>query len=347
MAPAADVSVIGFGRRVWPPAAGRQVELLAPPVNNLGLVSACRRLAEATRTSDVLYVVKPRALSYGVSAAVARGRPIILDIDDLEHRFVRHRLGAVRQLLTPDHEPATRILERWRRPVRAVTVASRALQRRYGGTWLPHVRDRSTLAEAAAADGPRFRRALGLAGQTIIGYVGTVRPHKGLDVAARAVAAMRPGTTLLLAGHVDPAEGQRLHGLANGRLTIHEGPRLQDLGRFIGACDVIVVPQKDQPEAHYQSPAKLLDAMAAGMPIVASAVGDVPEILAGTGRLVAPDDHTALAAALAELLDPALRVALGRAARARYEETFMLDQWVPVAAEVLREALEVRGGPPQ
>lgn len=342
MAPSADVRIIGFGRRVWAPAAHAGVELLPPPANNLELLGARRRLAEATRTSDVLVVVKPRPLSYGLGAAVARGRPIILDIDDLEHLFVRRRLGFVRQLFTPDHEPATRLLERWRRPVRALTVASRALEHRYGGTWLPHVRDRSGLAKAAAEDGPELRRRLGLAGPLLVGYVGTVRPHKGLDVAARAVAAMAPGTMLLLAGHVDPEEGRRLEALAHGRLTIQPGPDLGDLGRFLGACDVIVVPQRDRPEGRYQSPAKLLDAMAAGRPIVASAVGDVPEILGEAGRLVPPDDPAALAAGLEGLLDPEIRIALGRAVRDRYERLYTIEKWAPVAAAVLRTALERR-----
>ncbi len=71
----------------------------------------------------------------------------------------------------------------------------------------------------------------------------------------------------------------------------------------------------------------ILEAMAAGVPVVATAVGGTPEIVTGeVGRLVPARDPSAVAAALEALADrPSLRAALGRAARARVAEHFTIE----------------------
>ncbi len=72
----------------------------------------------------------------------------------------------------------------------------------------------------------------------------------------------------------------------------------------------------------------ILEAMAAGLPVVASAVGGVPELVVDgeTGLLVPPGDERALAAALARIVgDASLRTRLGAAGRARAEERFALE----------------------
>jgi glycosyltransferase involved in cell wall biosynthesis len=81
-------------------------------------------------------------------------------------------------------------------------------------------------------------------------------------------------------------------------------------------------------------PLAVLEAMAAGLPVVATAVGGVPEAITSgrDGVLVAPGDAPALADAVASLVaDPARAAALGRAARARVEAEFtaarMVERW--------------------
>ncbi len=338
--PAADVRVVAFGDHLWPPASGRAIELLPRPRTNAGLPAAVTALRDATRGADLLVAAKPRALSYGLASLVRGKRPLVLDIDDLEHAFVRHRLGLIRQLVTPDHELVTRLLERWRRPVRAVTVASRALQARYGGTWLPHVRERRGYAELATAGRAEARARLGLANAFVVGFVGTVRPHKGLMTAAAAVGSMPEPARLMVAGDIPDAEdAERLRVASKGRLVLAGGFALEALPSTLGACDVVVVPQDKGGPAVFQSPAKLLDAMAAGRPIVASDVGDAREILDDAGLLVPPEDPAALGAALDRLRDPETAAELGRSAARRYRDTFGLDRWRAIMSEVVTEAL--------
>ncbi len=340
--PLGNVHVVAFGDCLWAPAkGGRPVELLEPPGTTSGLLGAAGRLRSAIRGADLIVAVKPRILSYGLAAIVREGRPLVLDVDDLEHLFTRRRLGWMRQVIEPDREPITRLLERWRRPVSAVTVASRALQRRNGGTWLPHVRDRSLLASQAREAGPATRARLGLDAMFVVGFVGTVRPHKGLIALAEAVRLLGSDARLLIAGNAGDGHGVAdLVARSGGRAVIIDGPMMSELGSILGACDVVAVPQSRAPEAIYQSPAKLLDALAAGRAVVAGDVGDAAELLGGAGRLVPFGDPAALADTLVELRDaPIARAQLEAAALARASAAFSLDQWQATIAGVVEPFL--------
>ena len=341
--PLGEVRLLAFGDRLWQPArGGRPVELLEAPRTTAGLPAAAHRLRVAIRNADLIVAVKPRILSYGLAAMVRDARPLVLDMDDLEYLFTRRRLGWLRQVIEPDREPITRLLERWRRPVAALTVASRALQRRHGGTWLPHVRDRSSFASQARDSGSSTRARFGLDTMFVVGFVGTARPHKGLAALAQAVGRLGGNARLLIAGDLGDGRGVgELATRSGGRVVTVGGPSMGEIGAILGACDVVAVPQSHAPEAIYQSPAKLLDALAAGRAVVAGDVGDAAELLGGAGRLIPPGDADALVAVLAELRDaPATRVHLGEAALARTAEAFSLAQWRGTIADVVVPLLE-------
>ena len=85
----------------------------------------------------------------------------------------------------------------------------------------------------------------------------------------------------------------------------------------------MIVPLADTALSRSQMPCKVFEAMAMGKPIVASAVSDLPEVLAGCGRLVEPDRPDQAAQALAELLDdPRGAGEMGARARARCVERY-------------------------
>ena len=90
-------------------------------------------------------------------------------------------------------------------------------------------------------------------------------------------------------------------------------------------------------------PLVVLEAWAAGLPVVASAVGGLPEMIDDgcEGRLVPPDDPPALARALAGLMeDPALGARLGRAGRERVLRDFT---WSAVASRMEAAYHQLRG----
>jgi glycosyltransferase involved in cell wall biosynthesis len=176
-----------------------------------------------------------------------------------------------------------------------------------------------------------------------VGFLGTLKPWHGLDVLVDAFARLRrtvPDARLLVVGD-GPERGALEAGLAArgagtaARLTGSVAPDL--VPQLLARMDVAVAPYPPQP-AFYFSPLKVVEAMAAGLPVVASRVGQIQELVADgrTGRLVPPGDAAALAAALAELAArPERRAELGAAARRTVLAT---RTWDAVVARVLELA---------
>jgi glycosyltransferase involved in cell wall biosynthesis len=111
-----------------------------------------------------------------------------------------------------------------------------------------------------------------------------------------------------------------------------------DPGPYLAAADVFVVPSRWE-----SLPIAALEAMAAGLPVVASAVGGVPELVEDgvTGRLVAPGDEEELGAALAGLLaDAGARERMGAAAQRVVQARFRLDSMIDRTARLYERLLK-------
>jgi glycosyltransferase involved in cell wall biosynthesis len=157
-------------------------------------------------------------------------------------------------------------------------------------------------------------------------FVGRLRIRKGVEVLLEAVArlsAARSDLRLLVAG-----DGEHRAALER---------RARELGRarqvaFLGRCDAARVRRLlagaralAVPSIYEGMPLVVLEAMEAGVPVVASRVSGIPEVVADgeTGWLVPPEDPAALAAALAAALDdPAEAMRRGAAGRQRLDERF-------------------------
>src|SRR5439155_1541019 len=194
---------------VWRPAVGGSVAHRALAVGGsaryprfAGRWTALAALADG----DVLYASKPRATSYGVAllARRRRPRPLLLDVDDWEVGFFRRggawgTLGRALNVGNPNGLPWTWLMERRVRAADAVTVASRFLERRFGGTLITHVRDTEAW-DPARYDRVAARAALGLGAERVVMFLGTPRGHKGVDDLVEAVGAVGPGTRLVVVG---------------------------------------------------------------------------------------------------------------------------------------------------
>jgi glycosyltransferase involved in cell wall biosynthesis len=147
-------------------------------------------------------------------------------------------------------------------------------------------------------------------------YVGNLKPIKGvvdLAIAFGQLLATRPTARLaIVGGGPERAAVEAALGPARERVVL-AGPRpLDEIPRWMAAADVLVLPSWNEG-----TPNVVLEALACGRRVLATAVGGVPDLLTepALGVLVPPRDPTALAAALATALDapgdPAAIAALG------------------------------------
>lgn len=149
-----------------------------------------------------------------------------------------------------------------------------------------------------------------LAGQAKIGFIGNDFNRKGGNILVEAFGRLGGGSTLEVVTQAS-AHRDDLPGVSF-RSNVPHAELMKD---FLPSLDIFVLPSRED-----LSPLVLIEAAAAGLPVVASNVGAIPDIVQDeqTGLLVPSNDVPALTAALRRLVDdPALRRRLGQAARQR------------------------------
>lgn len=198
------------------------------------------------------------------------------------------------------------------------------------------------------ADRAALRRRLGLPEDHVtLGCYGRIRAQKGTDAFVEAALTLlreRPNVTALVMGRA--TEGHdgfltglkdkvRAVGLADRILFLPEVP-VHEIADWYRALDLYVAPQRW--EGFGLTP---IEAMACGVPVVATRVGAFEEIVTDeTGTLVPPGDIPALTAAIAPWLEDAgRRAAAGRAALARVREQFRIEDEVAALVAVYRRLL--------
>jgi glycosyltransferase involved in cell wall biosynthesis len=196
----------------------------------------------------------------------------------------------------------------------------------------------STVTEASSS--PRSR--LGFSADHYLAVlVATLRPEKSVDVFVRAIQRahrVEPRVIGLVVG-AGP-EFERLKTLAGDDGVVRMLGKRLDVPDILDAADVVCLSS-----AAEGGPMVLLEAMAAGKPIIATNVGGIPEAVENekTAVLVPVGDSVAFAAALLRLAsDPALASRLGRAGRERHRSLFSVERMVAEYAQVFDEMLETR-----
>ena len=188
------------------------------------------------------------------------------------------------------------------------------------------------------------RISLGLPEGLLIGTVSRAHPIKGLAILLDAFAMLlidRPQVHLVLVG-----SGPQLHELQQqaNKLgleghVIFLGER-RDIPSILAAIDIFVLPSlfEGMPNA-------VLEAMASGLPVVATSVGGTPEVIMDgvTGLLVPPGNPTALTNAMVRLLeDPGLRSEMGQAAYMRVKQYYTQEQMVQKTELLYQDLMALR-----
>ncbi|MGI5246789.1 glycosyltransferase family 4 protein [Dactylosporangium sp. CA-139066] len=272
------------------------------------------RLRAAAEPGDAVLLRVPSAIGTLLWRAIRRRRRTF-GLEVVGDPYDVFAPGAIRHPLRP-------LLRRWftrrlRAQCRSATavayVTERALQARYPAApgAVTAAYSSIELAEAAFAEHPRRAAGAARIALRLVSVGSLEQPYKGVDVLIEALPALvRAG---LEASLVHVGDGRCRPGLERLVRDRRLGGRVSFAGAvppgaavrlFLDDADLFVLPSRTEG-----LPRALIEAMARGLPAVATGVGGVPELLAGA-HLVPPGDPAALARAIAALAaDPAAMAA--------------------------------------
>jgi glycosyltransferase involved in cell wall biosynthesis len=182
-----------------------------------------------------------------------------------------------------------------------------------------------------------LRRRLGLADRFVVGWVGSFRRFHALEQAVEAAATVPDAALLLIGDGPERARIERFTRDIGVPATFTGTVRHHELPGYLAAMDAAVILAPRGQPFHY-SPLKVAEYLAAGLPMVAPAIGQLAERLTDgvDAVVVPPHDVAALAAALQRLHnDPEERARLGKAARAAAEARWSWDEQVVRVTEAL------------
>ena len=325
---------------------------LPGPTGVVQQVGMLLRLALAERP-DALHLFKPKGYS-GLAALLARAArprlPLVVDTDDWEG------WGGWNDLLP--YPSAAKTLFAWQerdlpRRAAAVTVASRTLEAQVRSFGVPPERvfylpNGINRIESHSVAGVHSPFSILNSQLTLLLYTRFWEfDVRDLVAALVPIAAGCPAARLMVVGRGERGEEQELLRLARragiaSMIDYRGWVEPTQIPGLLAMADVALAPMNNTLINRARGLAKLLELMAAGLPIVAARVGQAAEYIEDghSGVLVPPGNPAALArAALALLADAPLRARLGQTARERVEQMFAWDVLAGAAERAYRIAL--------
>ncbi len=301
-----DVKLIGpqfeqYGKSLWEPLRGQTalpIEIF-PGGALEDFIATAVKVVERSR-ADVVYVSKPRlpSLLFGFLMQLRHGSALVLDIDDHELSFYEKdtplTMTQALAIAKADPEGArmpyaevwARLCEHLVKQAGAITVSNIALQKKFGGTMVRHARNEKTFyvtPERRAA----IRREFGIGdGDIAVLFLGTARPHKGIYKVAEALDRINNSRLVfVIVGTITDARTKKqLAGYKNANIKYFDNQPWARLHEIVAMADIVPVLQVAESRiAEFQIPAKLTDAIALNVPVVATKVAPLADFEASGG----------------------------------------------------------------
>ena len=328
-----DVEIIGPSRKdqIWTPMEKMGIPIKKFAWKRYPAFSRIKNNLLAAIDGDVVLASKlmPTSFGVGLQKKKSTGKPLILDIDDWELGFFFHsgffgKVGRFLNFSNPNGLPYAWRLEQLVVQADAITVSNRFLQKKFGGTLLPHCRNTSEL-DPLKFNQDEMKKKLGLTGKKVLMFLGTPRPHKGIDDLLIALKKIQnPGLCLVIIGSDNQQKFMKeVDKSIQDRIFVLPEISFDKLPNYLSAADILVIPQRLTSDSVGQMPAKLYDAMAMAKPVLATRVSDIPEVLGNCGYLVNPGEPSKLGEAIQYILDnPVEAFNKGKAAREKCQRNY-------------------------
>lgn len=300
-----DISIIGCivstnkkrPRELWEPMKLSDIPCEYITVKNTSDLVAKAFDFVSSHPFDIVHLSKPRLpnLIIGRLYQLIWNANIIMDIDDEELGF---RKPSDSDLLIDNIE--TIRSNYWLvRSVHlsntfdAITVSNTALQLRYSGTVIPHVRDANKFIPSKKLSST-MREKYGIPpSQKVVLFFGTPKPHKGLVETAHAISEIPEGKPLFLiiGNFIDKCFKEKLASIKGVDFKFLPNQPYHLISNFVAMGDICIILQDTESLiSEHQLPAKLIDALAMGLTVISTQTPALKPLIEA-GAVIATDKY--------------------------------------------------------
>lgn len=300
----AQVEIIGsifpsFGREIWEPIRDTAIAKHTFIVEDESKFIEQAIQLVSTHPYDIVHLSKPRApnIFFGILYKLLWGAKVLMDIDDEELAFVgaetpiniedyiqqHSKLPDLKKLAGLDW---TRLAVGLAKEFDGVTVCNAALQERYGGEIIRHARDERLFKPSPELKW-KSREKYGIPQDAkVVLFFGTPRKHKGLLETAQAIASLKRQEVLfcIVGTFTDESLKQQLLGVKGCNYKMLPNQPFSKSPEILAIADCCVLLQDTNiTVAQFQTPAKLSDALAMGIPVLLTKTKSTADIFGHSG----------------------------------------------------------------
>ncbi len=290
-----DTEIIGclftnFGKDIWEPINNGMFNIKYIKIDNEfnfieNLISFV-----SMNYYDIIHLSKPRMpnIILGYLYKIIWGSIVYIDIDDEENYFYSTDKyssvdswimsnGLLPDLVNLYGKSWTNIATACINNFDGITVVNRILQNIYGGTIIRHVRNEN---EIIFYDRNIQRKKMGISNKSkVILFLGTPRQHKGLLETAHAISKINNNNIVfVIVGKILDDKLKNKLNNTHCNIVYFDNKKISEVQRILCIADCCVIFQNNSPVARYQTPAKLSDAIAAGIPIISSMTDGIKDL---------------------------------------------------------------------
>ena len=329
-----DVEIVGITKYgIWKPLIGSGLKFKTFH-NSFSLF----KYLQSSR-ANLFIATKPKYNSFGILLIVKLFKRIniLLDIDDWELGFYLDKkkfnnFKSIFAIWDTNSFLVILVLDKIAQFFRYKIVSNSFLKKRFGGTIIPHARD-ERIFDPSLHSSSLQKSKLGLNNKYVIGFIGTIRAHKGIDSFIKALSAAKLQNVVLL---LTSDDRNILLKYKLPYIKIIPLFSFDSLPEVLSCIDLVIIPQKHNYSTIGQLPAKLIDAMAMKKTIISTSVSDIPTILANSGIVIPCDDMEALiSSTIALRSDPKLSIKLASSAHTKFLATFSFRVVRPMLFKVI------------
>jgi glycosyltransferase involved in cell wall biosynthesis len=173
-----------------------------------------------------------------------------------------------------------------------------------------------------------------------VGFIGRIVPEKGVDVLVDALADFDARLLVVGEGIARAGLEAQTAGWPSGKAVFTGGVADSAVPDYLACMDALVLPSRTTASWAEQFGHVLVEAMAAGVPVIGSSSGAIPEVIGEAGLVFPEGDAGALRVQLATLFDdPALRKRLVALGRARVERLYTNERIARAQRDIYRQVL--------